>query len=114
MSVERPQALDEWEFAFDVTAPEPIPFEAIDALMDAIILWAESNDLGVGGSFSPVGSPSNDSARRWRFCFGLCVSRDDDLIPREAAGDLIDVIAGRCRDAGWRLDGGFRPFEFDP
>lgn len=28
MSVERPQALDEWEFAFDVTAPEPIPFEA--------------------------------------------------------------------------------------
>lgn len=114
MNADTPRALDEWEIAFVIKAPEPIPREAIDALMDAIILWAESRGLGVGGSFGPVDSPSSDSARRWRFRFGLCGTRDDALIPREVAGALIDAAAHHCRDAGWRLDGGFGPFESDP
>lgn len=107
-----PDALDEWEFAFDVTSSDPIPLRAMDDLMtDGIIAWAEARHLGVGGSFGPVDALPDDSSPRWRFRFGLCITRDGDLIPRELAAELNETIARLCRDSGRRFDGGFRPFD---
>ncbi|OJW05422.1 MAG: hypothetical protein BGO49_30950 [Planctomycetales bacterium 71-10] len=112
MTTEPPDALDEWEFAFDVTASDPIPLRAMDDLMtERIIAWAEARRLGVGGGYGPDDARPDGSSPRWRFRFGLCITRDGDVIPREVAGELNDAIAGQCRDSGWRFDGGFRPFD---
>jgi hypothetical protein len=112
MTAEPPDALDEWEFAFDVTASEPIPLRAMDDLMtERIIAWAEARRLAVGGGYGPDDPRPDDSSPRWRFRFGLGITRDGDVIPREVAAELSDAIARHCRDSGWRFDGGFRPFE---
>jgi hypothetical protein len=48
--------LTEWDFHFGLCgnkASRLIPRSKCDELLDLIIEWAESNDLGIGGGYGP-------------------------------------------------------------
>jgi hypothetical protein len=46
----------EWEFRFELcgnTTGQLIPRSKCDELLDLIVAWAESNNLGIGGGYAP-------------------------------------------------------------
>lgn len=101
---------DEWCFDFHVTSSRLIISAEAEKLMDEVLVWAESHQLGIGGGYGP--SPLNkvDVARTRTFHFGLCASQEGQLIPRQQAYELWERIQGICDLHRIECVGCFRPF----
>src|SRR5262245_44969240 len=82
----------EWCFEFHVSSDRPVHQSEADRLMDEAIHWAEAHRLGVGGSYEPASAEVNNACCSWAFRFGLCASEDEQLISRESASDLWDLL----------------------
>ena len=56
---------------------------------------------------------SSDELVEWEFRFGLCGSKEGQLIPREKCDELLDVIVSWAEANSLGIGGGYRPFEPD-
>lgn len=109
---QRPDALEEWKFEFGLYATRPkqvvIRHKAEELLVDVITAWAEENDFGVGGGFAPYGP---EVATVWKFEFGLCATLPEQVVSRQEAEEVLDVIKRWAAENRFGIRGGFRPFE---
>ncbi|QEL20460.1 hypothetical protein [Limnoglobus roseus] len=101
---------DEWCFEFNVSSERLVHQSEADRLLDEAIHWAGAHRLGVGGSYKPASAEVNNACVSWAFRFGLCASEDEQLIPRESASDLWDLLSAVCQHRGFICTGGFRAF----
>ena len=101
---------DEWCFEFHVSSHSPIHQSEADRLLSEAIHWAEAYRLGVGGGYKPATAGIDNTCFSWVFRFGLCASEDQQLIPRETAADLWNLLSAECQRRGFICTGGFRPF----
>lgn len=108
------KSLEEWNFEFSVSAVEPIPYEMMDHMLwHEAIPWAEKRELGIGGGFRNATRQGTNPDRLWHFGFGLCIQKDDLLIPRSQAQELFDMLVDWCQAQGFRVNGGFREYTPD-
>ena len=107
------EELDEWQFEFQVSAPNPISQDDVLDLLDQGSLWAEARRLGIGGGCRPASTFLDGAARSWHFGFGLHRTEYGQLIPNEQARELWGVLQAECERRGYEYSGGFRAFEPD-
>lgn len=101
---------DEWCFEFHVSSDRPVHRSEADKILDEAIHWAEAHRFGVGGSYKPASAEVNNACCSWAFRFGLCASEDEQLIPRESASDLWELLSAECQRQGFICSGAFRAF----
>src|SRR5947209_5932842 len=95
--------LVEWCFRFRLE-PEAEEGEVPRAVAEAVIWdvatsWAEGRSLGIGGGPSEIGGGS------WQIRFGLCATREGQLIPELQALALAGLMRKFCEERGAKLVG---------
>lgn len=108
------KALDEWKFSFRVfpkPGVTPIPNDPMESLLFQMTDWAETYDYGIGGGYHKIQSPSSEPG--WEFGFGLCVTKDNQLIPQTKANELWKFVIACCEKNSWELTGEFREFTLE-
>lgn len=107
----REKKLIEWAFRFNVDHIEKgriLTSKCAESLLLSMTAWAEKRDYGIGGGFHEMKSSQEKS--QWEFSFGLCATRDHQLIPESKAEELWEFITEFCEKNNWKLQGEFREF----
>ena len=98
--------LIEWCFDFCLMKDAQVSIERKIAENVAFTIptnWAEKRDYGIGGGLS-------DKDGVWHIRFGLCATKDDQLIPESDAKLLLEEIVKYCKSIGCSIKGGYREF----
>lgn len=100
--------LVEWRFRFRLE-PEAEVEEVPRAVAEAVIWdvatpWAEARGLGIGGGPCALGGGS------WEVRFGLCATREGQLIPELQALALAGLMRKFCEERGGKLIGEVEDF----
>jgi hypothetical protein len=105
------RVLKEWRYEFFLAPEEEdgtIPREVAEELIfDVAALWAEANELFVGGG-------PREWWGRWHYTFGLCGLHEVRQIPEDKANELLELLRRFATRNGCRLVGGVGEFPSEP